>query len=268
MNTQEWQMVALLQDLRDNYSVVEVKTEFEDEAARLNEIMRLKDVTEKVGLGLIIKIGGPEAARDMYDAYIVGATGIVAPMVESAYALKKYLSAIKTFIPQDVISYIKFAVNIETIQAFQHFDEMLATEGLECLGRITIGRVDLSSSMGLKRDDINCQQVFEITREVCKKARRMDLETTLGGGIARESIPFIRRLWNDRLLDRFETRKIVFKVQEAFDEATVERGIVKANCFELLWLENKRKYYARIADEDVERIKMLRSRVGETFQVQ
>ena len=267
MNIQELEMVALLKDLRDNYNVVEVKTEFEDEAARLNEIMRLKDVVEKVGLGLIIKIGGPEAVRDMYDAYIVWVTGIVAPMVESAYALKKYLSAINTFIPQDVSLYIKFAVNIETIQAFQNLDEMFITKGLERLGRITIGRVDLSGSMGLHRDDINCQQVFEITREVCQKARRIGLETTLGGGIARESIPFIRRLWEDRLLDRFETRKIVFKVQETFDEAIIERGIVRANCFELLWLENKRKYYTRIANEDVERIKMLRSRVDETFQV-
>ena len=95
MNIAEKKMVELLREMKELYNVVEIKTEFESEAARLNEVMRLKDVVEKAGLGLVIKTGGPEAIRDLYDACIVGVTGIVAPMVESAYALKKYLRHIR-----------------------------------------------------------------------------------------------------------------------------------------------------------------------------
>lgn len=257
-------MVDLLREMRRDYGVVEVKTEFESEAARLNEVMRLKDVVEKADLGLVIKTGGPEAIRDLYDACIVGVTGIVAPMVESAYALKKYLLAIKKFVPADLQKYIKFAVNIETHQAYKNFDDILKEPGIETLSRITLGRVDLVGSLGLGRDDINCDQVLEIARDIFRKSRSKNLETTVGGGIAKEAIPFIQKLMNERLLDRYETRKIVFKVPDHFDPVRAEEGIIKANEFELLWVANKRNYYEHISKEDEDRIKMLEGRVGRT----
>ena len=39
-------MVDLLRQIHKDYGVVEIKTEFESEAARLNEVMRLKDVVD------------------------------------------------------------------------------------------------------------------------------------------------------------------------------------------------------------------------------
>ena len=262
MNIAEKKMVELLREMKELYNVVEIKTEFESEAARLNEVMRLKDVVEKAGLGLVIKTGGPEAIRDLYDACIVGVTGIVAPMVESAYALKKYLGAIEKFVPHDLKHYIKFAVNIETIQAHKNFDEMLALKGAERLSRITLGRVDMVGSLGMGRDDINRDEILEIARAMFKKAKAKGFETTMGGGIAKEAIPFIKKLVAEKLLDRYETRKVVFQIPARFDEALVEEAIIKANAFELLWLENKRNYYAGITGEDDGRIGMLEKRVG------
>lgn len=264
MNTLEKQMVDFLKDLRDNHNVVEVKTEFESEAARLNEVMRLKDVVGKAGLGLVIKTGGAEAVRDMYDACLIGATGIVAPMIESAFALKKYLAAINTFVPDDLKDYIHFAINVETIQAVRNLDEILNISGIERLRCITVGRVDICGSLGLGRDDINSTQIFEITRTICQKSRAKGLSTTMGGGIAREALPFIKKLAEENLLDRFETRKIVFAIPPLFDEKHAEEGIIKANRFELMWLTNKRNYYSRISKEDEARIEMLDKRVGMT----
>lgn len=255
-------MVDLLRQMKRDYGVVEVKTEFESEAARLNEVMRLKDVVEKAGLGLVIKTGGPEAIRDLYDACIVGVTGVVAPMVESAYALKKYLLAIEKFVPEDLKSYVKFAVNVETIQAHKNFDEMLALKGVERLSRVTLGRVDMVGSLGMGRDDINRDEILEIARDMFKKAKMKGLETTMGGGIAKEAIPFIQKLVNEKLLDRYETRKIVFQVPVRFDPVQAEEAIIKANEFELLWVANKRNYYEHISKEDEDRITMLEKRVG------
>ncbi|MBU4017062.1 citrate lyase beta subunit, partial [Patescibacteria group bacterium] len=62
------------------------------------------------------------------------------------------------------------------------------------------------------------------------------------------------------LLDRFETRKIVFTIPAGLNR--IRDAIIKANNFELLWLENKRNYYERIFHEDESRIKMLKSRVA------
>src|SRR3989338_6075428 len=95
MNILERKMVAALQDLKENHHVVGVKAEFEAEGTRLEEAMRLKEVVTRAGLDLTIKIGGCEAIKDMYEARVIGVSRIVAPMVESAYALKKYLAATK-----------------------------------------------------------------------------------------------------------------------------------------------------------------------------
>ena len=90
MNILEKKMVAVLQDLKENHNVVGVKAEFEAEGTRLEEAMRLKEVVSKAGIDLTIKIGGCEAIKDMYEARVIGVAKIVAPMIESAYALKKY----------------------------------------------------------------------------------------------------------------------------------------------------------------------------------
>lgn len=259
MNTLENKMVKLLVDLRDHYGVVELKAEFETEAVRMNELMRLKEVADRAGLGLVIKIGGTEAITDMYEAQHIGVSGLIAPMIESAYSITKYLEAIQKHFPADLRKEIHFGVNIETYQGFQNLEEILGVKQIKVIDTITLGRVDMTGSLGLGRNDINNDKVYEIAEAVFTMAKKKGMRTTMGGGIAVEAIPFIKKLVAKNLLNRFETRKIVFSVPKSF--AKTERGIIKANMFELLWLENKRNYYLDICHEDDDRIKMLKSRI-------
>lgn len=259
MNILEQSMVKLLMDLKENYGVVELKAEFETEAARMNELMRLKEVAGCAGLGLVIKIGGPEAISNMFDAQHIGVSGLIAPMIESAYAMTKYVEAINKYFSEDLKKQIHFGVNIETFQAYQNFKEILNVKLIHLIDTITLGRVDMSGSMNLSRNDINNDRVYQIAVEIFSLAKKKGMRTTMGGGIAVEAIPFIKNLVARRLLDRFETRKIVFNVPEKF--AKTDKAIVKANEFELLWLENKRNYYSNIYHEDDARIDMLQKRV-------
>lgn len=137
---------------------------------------------------------------------------------------------------------------------------MLALPEIEMLDGIVMGRVDLTGSMGLTREDINKPEVFEITKELFIKAKNnsQPLECAVGGGVGKEAIPFFRQL-PEGLLDRYETRKIVFKCPEVFGN-NAEVGILKAVGFELMWLKNKRDYYGMIYNEDAQRIVMLESR--------
>ena len=68
------------------YGVFEIKAEYENEGSRQTELMRLKDLTEKLDLPIIIKIGGVEAITDIYMALSLGVKGIIAPMAETAFA--------------------------------------------------------------------------------------------------------------------------------------------------------------------------------------
>lgn len=258
MNTLENKMVLLLLDLKKNHGACEVKAEFETEAARMNELMRLKEIVSSAGLGLVIKVGGCEAISNMFDAQHIGVTGLIAPMVESAYSMSKYLESINKYFSPDLRKRIHFGVNIETIQGFNNLKDILSLKNIKLIDTVTLGRVDMVGSLGIGRSEINSDQIYTLAEEMFTLARKKGFRTTMGGGISTEAIPFIKKLAKKKLLDRFETRKIVFSVPSRF--AGVERAIIKANQFELLWLENKKNYYYGIHSEDLDRITMLKKR--------
>ena len=255
MNTLERGMISLLKELKENYDVVAVKAEFEAEASRMIELSRLKDVTSSVGLPLIMKIGGVEAITDIYNCLIIGVAGIVAPMAETPYAVSKFLNAIQTFVPPDNREDIEFAINIETITAYKNIDEILNINGVDLLSSITVGRSDFTSSMGLDNGSVNSKEMFEMCSDIFRKAKARGLKTAIGGKILVDSIPFLKQLNEMKLINKFETRKVVFK-NTALDE-NIENGIIKAIEFELLWLKSKRRYYSRAKIEDDARIERL-----------
>ena len=254
-------MISLLKDLKKNYGVVSLKAEFEAEGVRMNELMRFKEVSDNVGLNIVLKIGGAEAITDMFEAQKIGVSGLVAPMIESPYALKKYLMAIEKYFPKDVRADIRFIAMIETIQGYKNVDSILSEDKNQLLNTISVGRVDLTGSLALGRDDINVDRVYKIAEDIFTKVKKKGLGTVMGGGIAKEAIPFLKKLIGKKLLDRFETRKIVFAADPETTASKMEEGIIKANLFELFWLQNKKKYYTNIYLEDDTRIEMLMSRI-------
>lgn len=259
MNQKEKEMVTLLKNMRSQYGVVGVKAEFEAEGTRFEELLRLKDIAANSGLGIMLKIGGPEDVWGILQARRAGVSGIVAPMVESAYALRKFLEAVKKFIPQDEREDLRVAINIETAQAYQNLAAILfhgKELGLDC---ITIGRVDLVGSLGLSRNDVNSPNMAAIVKNICLQTQNLGFITTMGGGIERASQNLIKELVDLDLLNKFETRKIVFDAKQGLD--SYENAINKAHQFELLWLENKRDHYKEIVNEDTGRISMLQKRV-------
>ena len=260
MNSLERKMVEVLTDLRENHHVNGVKAEFEAEGTRLEEAMRLKEVVSAAGIGLTIKIGGCEALRDMYECRVLGVVRIVAPMIESAYALHKYIGAVKLAFPEEERSTVDFAINVETISGYNVFDDMLALPEAADLDGVVLGRVDMTGSLGLPRNEINSNpQVIEICRNLFTRAKAAGLETALGGGVSAETIPFIEQVGTG-LVDRFETRKVIFCCQNGRPAPDADKGILKAVGFELMWLKNKRDFYGLIASEDATRLEMLQSR--------
>lgn len=258
MNILEKKMVTILRDLKENHYVVGVKAEFEAEGTRLEEAMRLKEVVSKAGLDLTIKIGGCEAIKDMYEARVIGVSRIVAPMVETPYALKKYLAAAKLVFSKEEREEVKLLVNIETITGFNNLDAMLALPGIEELDGIVLGRVDMTGSMGMTREDVNCDKIFEIAKTIGQKAKERGLEHIIGGGVSAESLSFFRKL-PAGTINRYETRKVIFECPGALEE-NADKAILKAVGFELMWLKNKREFYGAIHKEDDQRLTMLEAR--------
>ncbi len=257
MNTIEKRMVELLVELKEQHNCAGVKAEFEAEGTRIEEAMRLKEVSMKAGLGLTLKIGGCEAMKDMFEANCLGVHHMVAPMVETPYALKKYLQAVKIVYSPEQREDMDFLINLETFTACENFEAMLQLPEIGLLSGIVLGRVDLTGSLGMAREDINSDRVLQICLQAAAKAKEHGMTVVVGGGVSVHSLPFFRS-FPDGHLDRFETRKIVFQCPGALQNS--EAAFLKAVEFELLWLKNKKNYYGAIHREDDARLVMMEER--------
>lgn len=264
MNLIEKKMLDILRDLKENHNVIAIKSEFEAEGSRTNEMVKLNEVVFRADMDFYIKIGGCEAVRDLDECKILGATGIMAPMIETPFAMTKFIGAINKSFSGEEKKNTKFIINTETITCLKNIDDIINVDGVNLIDSIVVGRVDLSASMGLNRRDINSDTVFQNTKIFLEKAKEKGIDAGIGGGISLEAISFIKELGS--LLDKFETRKVVFKTGDASAES-ISNGLLKAMEFETLYLKNKYNYYYGISQEDVERIKMMEIRIEQVKEM-
>jgi len=230
-----------------------IKISYEDEGALLNEMITMRYLTASVGLGLSIKIGGCEAKRDIVDCIDIGCDTIVAPMIESSFALKKFFNSLNQY------GYNREkGFNLETINAYNCLQEL--EHEFKYLNFVTVGRVDFVGSLNKDRNFVNTDEMLEIVSNVFKKAREHNTKCYLGGAISIDSKDFIKKLLDNNLLDKFETRYIIFDCHK-IDFSKLDELLFLANVFEVEWLKYVNQKYSLLANKDAQRIKMIEERI-------
>lgn len=266
MKAREFNCVKILTDLIENYGLIGIKTSFEDEGALFEETIRLKEICNQSKTKVTLKIGGPEAIRDIKDSMIIGVKGLVAPMVESPFGLKKFVQAVNNNLPQDVIESLQLNVNIETITAAKSAPEILSIDEADQLYGVTVGRVDLVSSMGKDRSYVNSEEVLKLAKGVFTKAKEKGLKACLGGAVSTDSYTFVKTLHSEGLLDKFETRYAIF--DPSITLKNLAKALSKAQMFEYEWLMVKHEHYTSYANQDIKRIKMIQDRINQSLSLQ
>lgn len=198
-----------LQQLRTLNQVVVLKTGTEVEDMDASEIAVLREISGGIGMPLVVKIGGPEARRDMRECLAIGVDVILAPMVETVYSLVNFVETARS-IMRETGKEARLAINLETGTAVQNLDAMIATSAFSELSQVTIGRGDLSRSMNLSVDD---EEVLTVTRNTLTRLNRQKKLTSVGGGLSVHNIAHMAEILPTT---RFNTRHVGLENSEAF----------------------------------------------------
>jgi 4-hydroxy-2-oxoheptanedioate aldolase len=253
MNSLEKKMLAILESLKANNGAEYVRAEFEAEGLRVEELLRLKDVSLRSGLGLSLKIGGCEGMRDLLESKMLGADTIVAPMIESAFALHKYEQAAFKVYNDDERKYTQFWFNLETKSAVSSAEEILSSPSVAKMGAAVIERVDLCFSLDKGQDNVDDADITEAVIRLATLAKSNSVKVVLGGGISLRSWSLIDSLVESGLLDYYETRKIGFTTK-GLSRDRYTRGLFLAIAFEIFFLKNKIQNAQNSAEHDMKRL--------------
>ena len=257
MNNLEKKMLDIVKKLKNEFGLLSVKAEFEAEGTRTDELLRLLEIANKANTKIALKIGGCEAVRDLIESKSFGCDYIIAPMIESAYGLQKFVDAKNLVYSKNYEHDCQFLFNLETIAAYNDRENIFKAAHMNLDGAV-FGRVDFAGSMALSRDDINSEVITKYVLEAARLSKAKSLDLVVGGGVSMYALPALRQM-REVHLSRFETRKLVFSVG-SLDILGIEKALVSAVEFELLWLKNKRSHYEVIFREDEKRIEMLENR--------
>ena len=207
--------------------VVGVKSEFEAEGLTQLEIADFF-VRNPWAQVRVIKLGGCEAKTDFRAAIRLGANVVVAPMIESAFAVKKFASMYPE--SKEVLRWI----NIETVAGYERLTEILAACTDMGVEGIVIGRGDLTESLGLERIQVESRQVHAIVTKIAESARMCDLHVGVGGMIGANSSRNLELLRAAKLIDHFETRKVLISA----DAGELDQAIESALRVEHSWIKS------------------------------
>jgi hypothetical protein len=205
------------------------KSEFEAEGASFEEISLFFSLTP-AGKRRFVKIGGCEAVSDFNQAISLGASDIVAPMIESRFALRKFSEMCVALSEKGEK---RFWINLETVDGIANAQQIMSDAVRDGITGVIVGRGDLAQSLGLARDAVDSREVSEHVFSVLSSAKAMGLRTGVGGGVSLASQENLRGWASDGLLDHFETRKVL--IHNSVED--MGKAIQVALRFEIEWLE-------------------------------
>ena len=247
------QLIKQLKSLK-HLDVVGIKQSTEDEGALHTDILTMRRITESCGLKLSVKIGGCEAKTDIEFCDMIGSDGIVAPMVESEFAMQKFIES--TIDMKD----IKYYINVESKTAYKNLSNILDSPSSKLLSGIVIGRSDLVKSYGYDNTQVDTKFINDIVKDILTQCKKYNLDTLMGGNISPTSSVFIKKMYDSKLLNYIETRNVIIKLTDKNCNNISE--IIKSSLmFESEWLEYKSNFHSKISEQYINRSIQIKNRL-------
>jgi len=234
------------------------KIETEAEGATFHDIAMLKINAKEFNLPVYVKIGGVEAASDVRACLEFSCEGIIAPMVESSFGARKFITLLNKY---NVNPGIKRILTIETQTSINHIDDIIHEVGNEIYG-ITFGRTDLSGSYFnedvFPDSDFILDTVYETANKI--KSINPNIIITMGGTVSVDTIKILMgEKYNKltRVIDRLETRRVVLSLNDVCANSNL---LDDALFYELGHMEQKKLSIDLINNDLISRYAKLKRR--------
>lgn len=165
---------------------------------------------------LHVKIGGPDARNDIRRCLEIGARGIIAPMVESPFGVMKFVKAVKAIAGEDAAKELFLSVNLESLNAFEKIDEILASKDFAEINEIVIGTSDLAMSVGKPTSD---PLVLDMVEKMSVKTRKTGKIVRVGGlmSVFTTKQDFRDRMIGAGVVDEVNTSFVALDVKKVKD---------------------------------------------------
>lgn len=237
--------------LKEEMGCCSLKVSTEDAGQSYFEIGEVYRLFNDI-LPIQAKIGGPEARQDIIRVVDIGCTAIIAPMIESPFALRKFVHSVRECLSQEQYERVGKQINIETITACRNFEAMLTMKEMRDICQVTVGRTDLCRSMELPPES---DEVMEEVRKVVELSRSAGIVVSVGGRIT----PRDARVIVDTCQpDRVNTRDVGFSVRNAPDPGSTVKSILQ---FEVALIKYQEEIVLRQVSFMEERIRKIRGRL-------
>ena len=232
-----------------------VKISLEDEGLTPDQCVKIACLSHLNNIPLTMKIGGAEAISDIRIAHNIECEGCVAPMIESPYALHKFISSVYN----NSFEFKKLYINIESKQAYLNIEDILNSPDIKHLSGIVLGRSDFVQSFGYTKDKVDSDEVYSMAEKIFTLAKKKGLTTLMGGNLNVNSLDFIKRLYDKKLLDYVETRNVKVKLTKDFLK-NYSDNLTQMIRFEIDWLNLKTTQLQSLFKKDIKRVSNLKLR--------
>jgi len=210
-------------ELRESYGCLGMKMSTEDMGDSFEWINIIANKVLADALPVYVKIGGPNATGDIKQAYELGVAGIIAPMVESPYALKLYVTALRTIITREALDHMLRGFNAETVTCYEKLEDILTIPEAEELNHISVGRGDLFRSMGKTWDD---PAVLTMTQEMVDKIKAAGIPVSVAAPTPQSATNVVKTIRPDKV----NSANVYFSVRDTPDiYEAFKKGLIFEN---------------------------------------
>jgi hypothetical protein len=167
----------MVDKLYTEHGLVMFKAGSEWEDMDLDEIIYLKQLGT-YDIPVLMKVSGVESKTEMRQLLNAGVEVFLAPMVESEYALKKFVTITKE-VCQEYNKKSRTAMMIESIQTYHNLESILNSPYFDELEMVVLGRWDLANSMGTT--NVDADEVKAICKEIIDAVLAKGKSISVGG---------------------------------------------------------------------------------------